>query len=275
MFSLLILPLALLPSLIWLLFYLRKDIHPEPNRLIIRVFLWGLLVTMAMVLILGGDIIAQEVIRAKGNTGWAVAIHGCYQLIYRLYYNFLSFCAGTFLFKFVASSLFIIFFNAFWEETLKYLVVRFTILKNKEFDEPVDAMEYMIIVALAFAAVENLLIGFRQGNLIELGNVLFPRFLGATFIHALSSAVVGFFVARAIFHRKNRKRYPLSIGFILIGLLIASGLHGFFNFLIIRSDDLRKPIYLYLIAVFLLFLSLIVAKGFRRLNIQSLKQKKK
>jgi len=275
MFSLLILPLAFLPSLIWLLFYLRKDIHPEPNRLIVRVFLWGLLVTMAMVLILGGDIIAQEIIKGGGNVGWAITIHKCYQVIYRLYYAFLSLCAGTFLFKFIASFLFIIFFNAFWEETLKYLVVRFTILKNKEFDEPVDAMEYMIIVALAFAAVENLLIGLKQGNLVELGNVLFPRFLGATFIHALSSAIVGFFVARAVFHRKNRRRYSLSVGFVLIGLLIASGLHGFFNFLIIKSDDLKKPLYLYLIAVFLLFLSLIVMRGFRRLNIQSLRRKKK
>ena len=251
MFSLLILPLAFLPSLIWLLFYLRKDVHPEPNRLIIRVFLWGLLVTVFA----------------------ALAIVGFQKFNVFLVSKDIS--LKIILPPFWTLPLVIILFNAFWEEALKYLVVRFTVLKNKEFDEPVDAMEYMIIVALAFAAIENLLIGFRQGNLIELGNVLFPRFLGATFIHALSSAVVGFFLARAIFHRKNRQRYPLRISFILIGLLIASGLHGFFNFLIIKSENLGRAVYLYLIAVFLIFLSLIVTKGFRRLNIQSLKLKKK
>jgi len=43
--------LALLPSIIWLAFYLRKDKHPEPNRMIIKIFLFGVLaVPMAALL---------------------------------------------------------------------------------------------------------------------------------------------------------------------------------------------------------------------------------
>ena len=248
MFSLLVFPLAFLPSLIWLLFYLRKDVHPEPNRLIIRVFLWSLLITTLVALAIFG---IQEAKTLLINRGIDIK---------------------SILPPFLALPFIIVLFNAFWEEILKYLVVHFSILKNKHFDEPVDAMEYMIIAALAFAAVENVLISFRYESLIGLGNILFARFLGATFIHALSSAIVGFFLARAIFHKKNRKRFPLAINFVLIGLLIASGLHGIFNFLIIKSENLSNPVYLYLIAVFLVFLSVVVTRAFRRLNIQSLKK---
>jgi len=241
------LPLAFLPSLLWLLFYLRKDVHPEPNRLIIRVFLWSLLITSIT----------------------ALLIAGLYEIEQQNLVNFQE--IAPYLFSF---PILMLLFNAFWEEILKYLIVRFTILKNRNFDEPVDAMEYMIISALGFAAVENVLIAFSYENLIELSNILFVRFLGATFIHALSSAIVGMFLARAIFKQKNRKRYPLKIGYVLVGILLASGLHGIFNFLIIRSENLENRCYLYLIAVFLIFLAVIVTRGFRKLNLQSLKKSK-
>jgi RsiW-degrading membrane proteinase PrsW (M82 family) len=42
-------------------------------------------------------------------------------------------------------------------EIFKYLVVRFKVIKNPAFDEPTDIMLYMIIAALGFAAVENIL----------------------------------------------------------------------------------------------------------------------
>ncbi len=38
--------LGLLPSFIWLLFYLRKDHHPEPNSMVIRIFLYGMIITL-------------------------------------------------------------------------------------------------------------------------------------------------------------------------------------------------------------------------------------
>ena len=34
---------GLLPSVVWLLFYLRKDRHPEPNRMVLTIFLLGML----------------------------------------------------------------------------------------------------------------------------------------------------------------------------------------------------------------------------------------
>ena len=40
----LLLILGFIPSLVWLLYYLRKDVNPEPNRLILKVFIGGMLV---------------------------------------------------------------------------------------------------------------------------------------------------------------------------------------------------------------------------------------
>ncbi|MCG2809726.1 MAG: PrsW family glutamic-type intramembrane protease, partial [Candidatus Portnoybacteria bacterium] len=37
--------LGLLPSLIWLSFYLRKDQRPEPNSVVLKLFFWGILIT--------------------------------------------------------------------------------------------------------------------------------------------------------------------------------------------------------------------------------------
>ena len=42
---------ALAPSVIWLLFFLRKDSHPESNRMILTVFLLGILAAIPAALI--------------------------------------------------------------------------------------------------------------------------------------------------------------------------------------------------------------------------------
>ena len=35
-----------LPSLIWLFYYLAKDLHPEPKKMILKVFLYGVIITI-------------------------------------------------------------------------------------------------------------------------------------------------------------------------------------------------------------------------------------
>ena len=41
---------GLAPSAAWLLFYLRKDVHPESNRMILKVFFFGMIVALPVVL---------------------------------------------------------------------------------------------------------------------------------------------------------------------------------------------------------------------------------
>ena len=44
------------------------------------------------------------------------------------------------------------------EEIAKFLVIKIKVLKSSELDEPLDIPLYMIIAALCFAAVENILV---------------------------------------------------------------------------------------------------------------------
>ncbi|MFC1733189.1 PrsW family intramembrane metalloprotease [candidate division KSB1 bacterium] len=120
------------------------------------------------------------------------------------------------------------------EEILKYGFAYFSVLRNKEMNEPIDGVIYMITIALGFAALENALFliePLSNGHFIEsvvTGNF---RFFGATLLHVLSSATVGVFMAFAFYKSKAKKILYTGVGIILAILL-----HTLFNFSIINSN---------------------------------------
>ena len=206
---------AFVPPVLWLIFYLREDRHPEPKHLLILTFIGGIV-----------------------SVVFAVTAECAF--VYLLSYG--GSCREGF--DYSVMHPFNLFLGiAFIEEYTKYLVVRFFILNRKDFDEPVDAMIYLITAALGFAAIENVL--FLTPLLRE--NVFFGleitanRFLGANLLHALSSGIVGFFLARAWFspHRRH---------FIAIGIIIATLFHAGFNYLILLSGNLaERAFYIFLL----------------------------
>ncbi len=190
---------GILPSILWLLFYLRKDTRPEPKDMILKVFFFGALATLPAIFL---ETIFFEGIKLLNLP------------------SLTAFCLNIFLGV------------ALIEECLKFSVIKLKVLNNPEFDEPIDAMIYMIIAALGFAAGENLLILFPLQNpfLGELFEISFLRFLGATFLHALCSATLGYYIGLSFFRKEKRKEL------ILIGLTTAVLLHGFYNFSIIKIE---------------------------------------
>lgn len=223
---LILLIFALLPSIIWLLFYLRKDAHPESNKMILKIFLYGMLAVLPVFFI-------EE---------------GFYQLLLDLKVSKILF---------LILSVFI--GVALVEEVFKYLVVRDKVLSNPEFDEPVDAMLYMIISALGFAALENILIFFSEIFEKPYQPFLLSiiRLISATFLHALSSGLVGFYLAKSFF--EIQKRFKL----IITGLGIATILHGLYNFSIMEIEgNLRFLIP----TIILVSLAIFVSLGFKRLK---------
>ncbi len=189
-----------LPSIIWLLFYLRRDVHPESHKTVLRIFFWGMLVAIpAVFLEVGifktfGEFNLPPLLLALLNTFIGVALV---------------------------------------EEFLKYLVVRGLVLKHPECDEPIDVMLYMIISALGFAALENILILFQLGPGFLWGRTLeisIFRFAGATVLHALASGTIGYFLSFSFYKEEKRTK------FVALGLLIAAILHGFYNFFIMRGE---------------------------------------
>jgi len=218
--------LSLIPSFLWLIYFLRQDEHPESKKQISKIFILGALITLPAFLI---------------ETGFS---------------NFLEYLNLPF---FLNSFLTIFLGVAFVEEFLKYFVVKWQAIPSKEMDEPIDAMIYMITAAMGFATVENVLLFFRadfSSDPLDPWIFLLMRFLGATFLHALASGLLGFFLALVLF--KKRSQF-----WLISGLAIASFLHGLFNFVIIEIESFSK---VYLLLMILSSLAFFVSWNLKRLK---------
>ena len=157
-----------------------------------------------------------------------------------------------------ASKNFCFFFRFFFvfaviEEVFKFLAVYLVVRKSRFFDEPVDAMIYMITAALGFAMVENIAVALNASNIQEAIGAMTLRFVGATLLHVLTSGIVGYYWAKSLV-LKNQflviGRWPL----IIKGLILASLLHMIFNYLILVSKEqilIYPTIFLIIIALFL------------------------
>lgn len=183
---------GVLPALLWLWFWLREDnLHPEPRGLIAFSFLAGCL-GVFLALILEG--FAQDIVtnQTYRYITWAVI-----------------------------------------EEVVKFLLVAVIAFRSSYLDEPIDAMIYCITVALGFAAFENTLFIFKtfdtSGVLetILTGNF---RFVGATLVHVVSSAVIGFMVGISFYKGAFTKVFS-----VVVGVILASALHAAFNLAIINA----------------------------------------
>ncbi|OWK26917.1 MAG: hypothetical protein US76_02300 [Parcubacteria group bacterium GW2011_GWA2_38_13b] len=192
--------IGILPSVIWLFFYLRKDCHPEPNSMVLLMFFAGIFIAPIAVVV-------------------------------ELYFG--EFILNLSLDYFLKSLITIFLTIALTEELLKYLAVRLTILKNPEFDEPIDAMLYLIIVALGFAAAENVITLVRLDTMSEVAAISILRFWGATFLHTLVSGIIGYHLALSM-----RRKFWKSKIFILRGFIIAVIIHGSYNYTLIKAGNL-------------------------------------
>ena len=209
--------LGLLPAIVWLIFFLQEDrSKPEPKGMIISTFIVGGLITLVVLQL---QIYFQEFTNLWGLKE----------------YNSLN-----------------VFFLAGIEEFLKFLAVYLWVSRRKSFDEPIDAMIYMVVAALGFATVENVVSVSRAVSGFELITL---RFLGATLVHSLSSGLVGYYWARAILF--GQKIWPI----IILGLLLATIIHTIFNSLILIFGPNWQ------ITTFLGFVAFFILADFEKLKI--------
>ncbi len=185
---------GLFPSLAWLWFWRREDSkHPEPRYLIALAFIAGM-ITVAVVIPIQKSVAPLLSTATLIFTAWSAI-----------------------------------------EEIAKYLAARITVLWRADDDEPIDSVIYMVAVALGFAALENALFllsplaGESLKQTIITGDL---RFVGATLLHVLASAIVGCALALS-FHKDRIARTWWVAG----GLFIAIVFHASFNFLILNTPQ--------------------------------------
>jgi len=224
--------LGVLPSIAWLFFYLRKDIHPEPKKWLMLVFLSGMAITPLAIV-----------------TEWKITD----------FFNFLNSSFPDLFGTFLKNIAMVFFAIATVEEFFKYLIVRLAMKHNPVFDEPEDAMIYMIVAALGFAAVENIIVMYSLSPILFVDPIqplyiLGIRFIGATFLHTLASAIIGFYYALSLC--KNDKYFVSRRSLVAKGFVIAILLHGIFDYFILVLNEASMiyfSIPLFAIAVFVLY----------------------
>lgn len=225
--------LGLIPSLLWLSYYLRKDCHPEPKTILAKTFLMGIIISPIAILLQLGFVQLGHIFSAN-------------------------------IFSQNSSSFFM--WAAFAEEIIKYAAVALIVLRDPAFDEPVDAMIYMITAALGFAAIENILVMFRiipDGANAAL-SIWALRAAGATILHALSSALLGYFLAMSWFFQDHRKKL------VMVGITIATLFHMTFNvFLSVFENRLTGLIYSTSLLIIMAFLISILFDKIRERHKQS------
>ncbi len=117
------------------------------------------------------------------------------------------------------------------EELCKFAVFYFVAYKSPFNDEAIDPAIYMIVVALGFAAVENILYVLQPSIAVNTTAILLTgslRFFGSTLLHTISSCFIGIFIGIA---PKNMRGMA-----IILGIGGAIFLHATFNFFILKND---------------------------------------
>jgi len=205
---------SFLPALFWLWFWLKQDSKkPEPALLLSFSFIAGVITV------------------------------------------FLVYPIESFTYKLISGNLIFI-AVAVIEEIMKYLALYLVALRSKYFDEPIDAVIYAITIALGFSAMENLLYLLstisQDGILLGVLNSNL-RFVGATLLHTVSSAVIGVAVALSFYKKPAKKTI-----YLILGLITAFVLHAIFNLTIINTESIGEILtvffYLWILIVILLLL---------------------
>lgn len=125
---------------------------------------------------------------------------------------------------------------AILEESFKFGAAYFVAIRNRENNEPLDPMIYMIVAALGFVALENALFiisPLLQSDIADgvlTGNL---RFIGASLLHIVSSSVIGSALALNFYKSKKEK-----ILWSVFAFIIAVAIHTTYNLFIIDQNGL-------------------------------------
>lgn len=202
-----LIPLAVVPPLILMLLIYKTDRHErEPKGLLFKCALFG---AISVIWSLVMELLALYII---GST----MVHAS---------------------KFMVTAVTAFLGIAVVEETGKFFALRFASWKDPHFNYTFDGIVYSVFASLGFALVENIVYVCRQG--LETG--LF-RVVTAIPGHASFGVYMGYFYGLAKFYEvagnKSKKNSSLFIGW-----LVATLLHGFYDFCALSGSQASTIIF--------------------------------
>ena len=176
---------TILPSIIIILFFVYSDKFKEPRGEILKVFIYGILIT-----------IPAYFLNTYLNAFWSNNFRASEGLIS----SFLT--------------------AAPVEEGLKLSILYFFVYKMKDFNEPIDGIVYGVTASLGFATLENfyyvyLLADYFQTSSMSLA---IARSFSAVPAHAVFGVFMGYFFMRYTFIKKGDNLFfAFIIPFVLHG----------------------------------------------------------
>ncbi|MDO8594789.1 MAG: PrsW family glutamic-type intramembrane protease [bacterium] len=148
------------------------------------------------------------------------------------------------------------------EEGLKLFASYWGALRDRENDEPIDSLIYLITAALGFSALENTLFlagAFHTGGLMNGLDLGVLRFVGASLLHVVASGTLGFFLALGFYQRGKRKKIDA-----FFGVIAAIVLHSLFNLFILRSEG--NSLHTFTVFAFVWLAVILLLVGFEKIK---------
>ncbi len=170
---------AVVPSILLVWYFHSRDAYPEPPRVLWMTFLWGILVTVPILV---------------------VALPMDYMI---------RFCRDFYVYGALSAFL----TAAIPEELGKLAVLTGYSMRSREFDEPMDGVVYGAVASLGFATLENVLYVTTGGSTVAI-----MRALTAVPAHSFLGAIMGYYAGRAKYSPESRSRL-LFTGWAIATLL--------------------------------------------------------
>ena len=176
---------TILPSILIILFFVYSDKFKEPRGEIIKVFIYGILITIPAYFL---------------NTYISDFLYNNTRVSEGLISSFLT--------------------AAPVEEGLKLSVLYYFVYKMKDFNEPIDGIVYGVTVSLGFATLENLYYVYLLADYFETTSMALAviRSFSAVPAHAVFGIFMGYFFMKYSFIKKGDNLFfAFVVPFVLHG----------------------------------------------------------
>ena len=126
---------------------------------------------------------------------------------------------------YIGNNIILTYIFAFIEEISKMAIFFLFVFDNKYYDDMYDGLVYMMLIALSFAGLENVMYAFSESTIQKSISLSIMRDITTIPLHVICGIIIGYFLSLSSFSKDKKKKYVN----ILAALLLSGALHGTFN----------------------------------------------